>query len=169
MCLALAFSPDGQYLATVSGDNGHTVQVWDWRTAQCKWEGKGGNGEPPQVYGVVWDRFAENNGRFCTFGVKQIKFWERQGLEPKWATSTSSFGKCPLVTLLSAVFLPPAGGTSGTVLTGTTAGDIYVWRGGKVRRSADASRRAQRTGTADTGCHSPSISASSYLKPDVRN
>lgn len=27
VCLALAFSPDGQFLATVSGDNGHTVQA----------------------------------------------------------------------------------------------------------------------------------------------
>ena len=79
VCLALGFSPDGGLLTTVSGDNGHTVQarrgappppaarcrrrgltrlarpsqVWDWQRAYSLSEGRGANGEPPQVRGVV--------------------------------------------------------------------------------------------------------------------
>lgn len=64
--------------------------MWDWRKGQSLWEGKGANGEPPQVYGVVWDRFARDCGRFCTFGVKQIKFWERQGAH-SWRLFLPSF------------------------------------------------------------------------------
>ena len=40
-------------------------------------EGKGAMGEPPQVYGVVWDPFAVGDAqRFVTYGAKSAtKLW----------------------------------------------------------------------------------------------
>eukprot|EP00854_Cymbomonas_tetramitiformis_P005597 gene5597-6783_t len=47
--LAVAFSPDGRTLVTVSSDNQHTVCVWDWISGALLCEGKGAPGEPPQA------------------------------------------------------------------------------------------------------------------------
>lgn len=46
---ALAFSPDGRFLAAVALDNVHSVMVFDWRCGTIISEGRGFAGEPPQA------------------------------------------------------------------------------------------------------------------------
>jgi hypothetical protein len=47
--VAMAFSPCGQRLVVVTGDNRHTVSVYAWRSKQLLHQGVGHNGQPPQV------------------------------------------------------------------------------------------------------------------------
>jgi hypothetical protein len=47
--VATAFSPCGQRLVVVTGDNRHTVSVFAWRPKQLLHQGVGHNGQPPQV------------------------------------------------------------------------------------------------------------------------
>jgi hypothetical protein len=49
LIVAMAFSPCGQRLVVVTGDNRHTVSVFAWRTKQLLHQGVGHNGQPPQV------------------------------------------------------------------------------------------------------------------------
>ena len=89
--VALAFSPDGLFLAVVTADNAHSVYVYELNLhvttppRRC-FAGQGHKGEPPQVFGVLWNPFKQRvdprTGRaspapleFVTFGVKHLKFW----------------------------------------------------------------------------------------------
>ena len=67
--IALAFSihDDGIRLATVSTDNAHTVSLWDWRVGKLLATGSGYNGQPPQVFGVVWNQF---KGEVCPYRMR---------------------------------------------------------------------------------------------------
>jgi hypothetical protein len=47
--VALAFSPCGTRLVAVTGDNRHTVTMFDWQTKAAVFTGNGHNGQPPQV------------------------------------------------------------------------------------------------------------------------
>ncbi|KAI8462529.1 MAG: hypothetical protein J3K34DRAFT_500007 [Monoraphidium minutum] len=55
--VALAFSPGGAYLATVAGDDKHTVSVFRWRSRTLVAQGVGHNGAPLQVYGVTFNPY----------------------------------------------------------------------------------------------------------------
>lgn len=48
----MAFSPCGERLVVVTGDNRHTVGVYDWKSKQLLQQGVGHNGQPPQVRAV---------------------------------------------------------------------------------------------------------------------
>lgn len=74
--VAMAFSPDGAALVTVTADNAHTVTVWDWRAPKVGLVKKGqlkprgwlgeGNGfadAPIAVKGVVWDAYPRGTPR----------------------------------------------------------------------------------------------------------
>jgi len=125
--IALAFSPDGSKLVTVASDNQHTVTVWDWREGLPVGGGKGANGEPPQVYGVAWDEYAEGGGeRFLTYGVKHVKMWSYSKDTEEYACSNCAFGKHTMQNVVSAMFLP-----GGAFVTGHPSGEVYVWHGGK--------------------------------------
>jgi len=114
--LALAFSGgSGRLLATVSGDNDHTVTVWDWARGQREGRGLGGKGAPPRVWGVAFDvHWAGGEARFCTWGAAgAIKEWRRvPGAPPgaAWAAVRIwRWGQVPggPRDALSLVFLPP--------------------------------------------------------------
>ncbi len=47
--VAVGFSPCGERLAVVTGDNRHTTYVYDWRKGTVLCQGVGHNGQPPQV------------------------------------------------------------------------------------------------------------------------
>lgn len=66
---ALAFSPDGGTLATVTTDNAHTITLWDWRRGSEVSVGKTAQGTPPTTYGVVWSPFEP---RIVTYGVNSV-------------------------------------------------------------------------------------------------
>ena len=100
--VAVAWSPDGGYLAAVTGDNAHTVHVFKLNLhlptpPQRIFQGPGHKGEPPQVFGIAWNPFkrcmnpqtrAVTPGalEFVTFGVKHLKFWR---YDPALDTYTS--------------------------------------------------------------------------------
>lgn len=47
--VALSFSPCGNRLAVVTGDNKHTIYIYKWRTKELVFTGLGHTGRPPQV------------------------------------------------------------------------------------------------------------------------
>ena len=53
--VALAFSPCGQRLVVVTGDNRHTVSMYNWQSKELLFQGTGHNGQPPQVMKLVCD------------------------------------------------------------------------------------------------------------------
>lgn len=114
---AVSFSPNGEHLATISADDYHTVSVWDWRSGERICDGRGANAGN----GVVWDTFSADCSRFCSFGMRALKMWEKVVYDEdnppnpelpllRWNGNSCSFGKCPMDTLVSAVFLPPKRG-----------------------------------------------------------
>ena len=70
---AVAFSPDGTRLASISTDNSHSLHLWDWaRRVQLCQPRKSQAGAPPAVYGVVWSKYEPDRYRLpmaCTAGV----------------------------------------------------------------------------------------------------
>uniref|UniRef100_A0A383W527 PLAT domain-containing protein n=1 Tax=Tetradesmus obliquus TaxID=3088 RepID=A0A383W527_TETOB len=124
--VAMAFSPCGQRLVVVTGDNRHTVSVFAWRTKQLLHQGVGHNGQPPQVYGVVFNPFMpQGASMFVTYGVKHIKFWISavDGLGREGFTSShGKFQAAPKADVMSAAFLP-----SQWLVTGSPTGELLLW------------------------------------------
>ena len=80
---------------------------------------------PLQVYGLVWDPWDEEGNRFCTFGVKQLKLWDRTGAGGSWASAGGTFGtRCALQTLVAACYLPRGVDRASLLATGTTSGEV---------------------------------------------
>lgn len=81
----MGFSGDGQRLVVVAGDNRHTVFIYHWQSKTLIYNSNGHNGQPPQVYGVVWNPYTfdmDSSGvrtvaptMFITYGVKHLKIW----------------------------------------------------------------------------------------------
>ena len=57
MIVQLEFSPNGERLVVVLGDDKHTVEVWDWREKKKICWDVGYAGVPPMIYGVVWNKW----------------------------------------------------------------------------------------------------------------
>ena len=131
----LCFSQDGKKLVTVSTDNAHTVTLWDWRAPEGKQvlaTAKGYNGDPPQIFGVVWNPFRNQKGAsefdFVTFGVKHINFWNYDPMQRALTSKGCTFGDCEQQDIFHACFLPlePA------VLTGGPDGKLCAWEENKA-------------------------------------
>ena len=126
--IACSFSPDGERLATVSTDGQHTVRVWDWK-AQAPVDGmvtNGYKGEPPAVFGVLWNPYKGDpdypdalDVDFMTYGIKHVSFWTIGHSELE--KTGVSFGDFTIQDVLHACFLP-----SGHVLAGGPNGSITV-------------------------------------------
>eukprot|EP00879_Flechtneria_rotunda_P022486 GHRR01023737.1.p1 GENE.GHRR01023737.1~~GHRR01023737.1.p1 ORF type:complete len:466 (+),score=151.57 GHRR01023737.1:858-2255(+) len=135
LIVAMAFAPDGERLVVVTGDNRHTVAVYKWRNKQLLNQGVGHNGQPPQVYGVVFNHFVAKQGAgggaaavtsmFVTYGVKHIKFWvstvDAAGKEV-YSTSQGKFKGAVKADVMSAIFMP-----SQWLVTGSPSGELLVW------------------------------------------
>eukprot|EP00775_Hariotina_reticulata_P001782 gene1782-2116_t len=128
--VALAFSPCGDRLVVITGDNRHTVHLYDWRSKRLLHQDGGHNGQPPQVYGAVFNPFAGRCGpgstmMWVTFGVKHLKFWlgsmDESGQEV-FSASQGKFNAAPKADVTSAVFLP-----SHWLVTGAPSGDLLLW------------------------------------------
>jgi lipoxygenase homology domain-containing protein 1 len=119
--VALAWSPDGAHIAIVTGDNSHTVHIYQLNLhlstpSHCIFSSSGHKGEPPQVFGVVWNPYKRCINQktrqtvpgameFVTYGVKHIKFWRYSrdldtyqggGSPTRLVGSRSLVGSCPV-------------------------------------------------------------------------
>ncbi|GFR41097.1 hypothetical protein Agub_g1741 [Astrephomene gubernaculifera] len=164
--VALAFSGNGQRLVAVTADNRHTVNVFHWKTKALIHSDVGHNGQPPQVFGVVWnnfvkDRDAQGQGvipptMFVTYGVKHVKFWiqeyDERSKKERYKGSMGKFGRAQVQDVLSAAFV-----SADTLVTGSQSGELLMW---------DVSGTRSRTG--QFGCcikviqaHGPGVPAPS--------
>ena len=57
MIVQLEFSPNGERLVVVLGDDKHTVEVWNWKEKRKICWDVGYAGVPPMIYGVVWNKW----------------------------------------------------------------------------------------------------------------
>jgi WD40 repeat protein len=64
------FSPTAQYIASVGGDDAHSVAVYDWRKQSCVFFGAG---HLEEVYGLAFN--PHNMDEFVQVGGKHVKFW----------------------------------------------------------------------------------------------
>ena len=125
--VALCFSPDGRYVASVGSDNQHSLILWDTKTGDKLDEAKTMTGTPPTTYGVVWSPFTRE---IVTYGVNSIKFFA-VGKDPRGRPLLTQglvgeFGKAGVHVVGSACFLP-----SGDVISGHPDGSLCTWRTAK--------------------------------------
>ncbi|XP_045921154.1 echinoderm microtubule-associated protein-like 6 [Micropterus dolomieu] len=114
----LAFSADGQRLASVGLDAKNTVCIWEWKRGKIL---ATATGHSDRIFDICWDLFQQN--RLVSCGVKHIKFWSLCGnsLTPK----RGIFGKTgDLQTILCV-----ASAKDDITYSGALNGDIYVWKG----------------------------------------
>ncbi|XP_055018852.1 echinoderm microtubule-associated protein-like 6 [Boleophthalmus pectinirostris] len=127
----LAFSADGQRLASVGLDAKNTVCIWEWRRGKIL---ATATGHSDRIFDICWDPFQQN--RLVSCGVKHIKFWSLCGnaLTPK----RGIFGKTgDLQTILCV-----AAAKDEVTYSGALNGDIYVWKGLNLIRTVQAAHGA---------------------------
>ncbi|XP_038164226.1 echinoderm microtubule-associated protein-like 6 isoform X2 [Cyprinodon tularosa] len=127
----LAFSADGQRLASVGLDAKNTVCIWEWKKGKIL---ATATGHSDRIFDICWDPFQQN--RLVSCGVKHIKFWSLCGnaLSPK----RGIFGKTgDLQTILCV-----ASAKDDLTYSGTLNGDVYVWKGLGLMRTVQAAHGA---------------------------
>lgn len=127
----LAFSADGQRLASVGLDAKNTVCIWEWRRGKIL---ASATGHSDRIFDICWDPFQQN--RLVSCGVKHIKFWSMCGnaLTPK----RGIFGKTgDLQTILCV-----ASAKDDLTYSGALNGDIYVWKGLNLIKTVQAAHGA---------------------------
>ncbi|XP_042240211.1 echinoderm microtubule-associated protein-like 6 isoform X2 [Homarus americanus] len=128
---SVAFSGDGERVASLGLDDYHTVVIWNWLKG---YKIASARGHSDKVFGM---RFSPtNNNRLVTFGIKHIKFWSQAGggltyrqvvLGPKFKQNT--------------VLCSSVGGGEGASewwLLGLSSGYVFVVKDAKVERSVKA-------------------------------
>ena len=73
----LAFSPTAQFIASVGGDDAHSVAVYDWRKQACVFFGAG---HLEEVYDLAFNPL--NLDEFLQVGGKHVKFWSFETEKP---------------------------------------------------------------------------------------
>ena len=95
--ICVGFNADCTRLVTVSGDDAHTVSMWDWnsgpllnasmpgetRAGHKLWQARGYQSTPPAVRGAMFTPDPANKDAMITFGSKHIKFWTPPPREPR--------------------------------------------------------------------------------------
>jgi microtubule-associated protein-like 6 len=121
---ALAFSKDGNHLASCALDNDHHVRVWDWSKGNKVHEAKGG---PDKILDA---NFNPTEDTLLTVGIKHIYFWNGA---KGWDKKKGIFGKVgAMCTLTSCGFL-----SSGVAVTGGSNGSVYLWNGNQCAKMVD--------------------------------
>ena len=136
---SVCFSKDGRYIATVGGDNYHSVALWATRSGQwedgklvTKTRGDSGN--------TLFLTFASGKGNFdfATGGKGHIRFWKisghtmksRKGILSKKAIKSKIAN--PFITAIS--ISPVSSSESSCFLVGMYSGHIYVFIENRLER-----------------------------------
>ncbi|CAL8295460.1 unnamed protein product, partial [Arctogadus glacialis] len=112
---ALDFSADGKRLASVGLDENHTIVLWDWRKGEKL---SAIRGSKDKIFVVKINPYMPD--KLITAGVKHIKFWHKAG--GGLIGRKGSMGKTE--SMMCAVY----GWTEEMVFSGTSSGDICIWR-----------------------------------------
>lgn len=120
---SVAFSADGKYLASVGGDDQHSVAVWDWKAQRKVAEIPG---DTNKIYQVKWN--PKDPKEFVTVGDKHVFFWTFNGstLTKKKAMMD---GKYPWQPFYSVAF-----SEKGYACCGGGDGSIYVFVSGTAKK-----------------------------------
>ena len=127
----LSFSPDGQRLAVVGGDDHHTIKVLDWRraTTTVVTEARGHGND---VLALEYNPFAASGGvggpQIVQCGAKHLKFWA-SAKGGALTTVTPSSTKTGPKAKLSQHFLCVAFFPDASAVVGAASGDILQFRG----------------------------------------
>lgn len=114
----MGFSCDGKYLVVVTGDNYHTVRIYDWKAKTLLCTEKGHSDKILDI-----DNHPTDPNSFVTVGVKHIKFWKFDSTSKRFITKKGLFGKAKIQTILCPLYI----GNGDILLTGTYSGEIYIW------------------------------------------
>ena len=89
--IGVAFDARGDRVATVAGDDGHTVSLWAWdtgghevldkssggpRVGRMLWSARSYQTTPPAVRGVIFSPVLRDPDLLVTFGVTHVRFWK---------------------------------------------------------------------------------------------
>ncbi|KAI9533540.1 Echinoderm microtubule-associated protein-like 6 [Dissostichus eleginoides] len=127
----LAFSADGQRLASIGLDAKNTLCIWEWKRGKIL---ATATGHSDRIFDISWDPCQQS--RLVSCGVKHIKFWSLCGnaLTPK----RGIFGKTgDLQTILCL-----ASAKDDLTYSGALNGDIYVWKLLNLIRTVQAAHGA---------------------------
>lgn len=156
---AAAFSRDGSLLVTLQKDIDHHLSIWDWKAQQLLMSDKTLKGPAPMgipmLFGIAWNmhpkKTAEEEAEatdFCTYGVKGLTFWKlpKAVKEGQARYSRAKFNTKHVLPVAGtnlpslhhhncAVWLP-----NGECVSGTKAGELWLWRGSEYRWHNQAHR-----------------------------
>jgi len=114
----MGFSCDGKYLIAVTGDNYHSVRIYDWKAKTLLCTEKGHSDKILDI-----DNHPTDPNSFVTVGVKHIKFWKFDSTSKRFTTKKGIFGKSKIQTILCPLYI----GNGDILLTGTYSGELYIW------------------------------------------
>lgn len=122
--LALGFSSDGKYLASVGCDNNFTIKIWDLKSKQVLLTQKSGT---TKIYKLEWNPIDPN--QFVTVGIKSIYFWDIDVATRKLKGTKANLGKMPLQTFYSVTWTD-----KGYCCIATRDGSIYILVQGECKK-----------------------------------
>ncbi|XP_058847791.1 echinoderm microtubule-associated protein-like 5 isoform X4 [Acipenser ruthenus] len=112
---AVDFSADGKRLASVGLDDNHTIVLWDWRKGEKQ---SAIRGSKDKIFVIKINPYMPE--KLITAGIKHIKFWHKAG--GGLIGRKGNMGKTE--TMMCAVY----GWTEEMVFSGTSTGDICIWK-----------------------------------------
>lgn len=93
--ICAGFDVSGDRLATVCGDDGHTVTLWEWnagghascaeggpRVGRMLWSARSYQTTPPAVRGILFTPSRVDPDLFVTFGTTHVRFWRPEAPVP---------------------------------------------------------------------------------------
>uniref|UniRef100_A0A4W3H8Y1 EMAP like 5 n=1 Tax=Callorhinchus milii TaxID=7868 RepID=A0A4W3H8Y1_CALMI len=115
---AVDFSADGKRLASVGLDENHTIILWEWKKGEKLSSVRGG---ADKIFVVKINPFVPD--KLVTAGIKHMKFWQRAG-----GGLTGRRGFYGTFRKTETIMCAVHGWSEEMVFSGTSTGDICIWR-----------------------------------------